>query len=371
MNPILYLFLILFWALGFVFLWRIPFPKRIENHRLDPEKVSVVIPARNEEDSLGRLLRSLEDQTLHPAEIIVVDDHSEDGTVDVAKNSRCTILPSKELPPGWLGKPWACWQGAGAVKGEILLFLDADVFLTPDGFSKILAVFSRERQILSIQPYHRMERAYEQLSAFFNLVIMAGMNAFTPLGSKLRPSGSFGPSFMCLREDYFKLNGHERVRDAVLENLALGKAFVKEGYRVSCYGGKGSLEFRMYPKGLKSLVQGFGKAFGIGANATSILSLVMIVCWIFGGFSLTRHLIYSAAVGSEAAFIFLLCLNLAYTGQIYWMLLRIGNFRFVTALFFQIPLLFFVLVFMLSVAQTFILRRAQWKGRTVEPKKIS
>ena len=370
MNPILYIFLILFWAFGFVLLWRIPLANRGEKHRLDPEKVSVIIPARNEENKIGLLLRSLEDQTLHPGEIIIVDDHSEDGTVAVAKNSRCTIIPSKKLPPGWLGKPWACWQGAGEAQGETLLFLDADVFLTPDGFAKILAVFSRERQILSIQPYHRMERAYEQLSAFFNLVIMAGMNAFTPLGAKLRPSGAFGPSLMCLKKDYFTLNGHERVRDAVLENLALGKEFIKEGYNVSCYGGKGSLEFRMYPEGLGSLVQGFGKAFGIGANATSILSLVMIVCWIFGGFSLTRHLIHSAVVGNEAALIFFLGLDLAYAGQIYWMLLRIGNFRFATALFFQIPLLFFVLVFILSVAQTFIFRRARWKGRTVEPKKI-
>jgi 4,4'-diaponeurosporenoate glycosyltransferase len=127
----------------------------------------------------------------------------------------------------------------------------------------------------------------------------------------------------------------------------------------------------MYPDGLRSLIQGFGKAFGIGANATAFLSLLMIVCWVFGGVSVTRHLIQSAVMGNEAGFIFLLGLDLMYAGQIFWMLSRIGNFRYATALFFQIPLLFFVLVFIYSLAQTFIFRRARWKGRTVKPNKIS
>lgn len=301
-----------------------------------------------------------------PGETIVVDDHSEDETAAVAKKWGCTLIRSPNLPPGWLGKSWACWQGALAARGEILLFLDADIFLTHDGFAKILSAFSQNGDILSVQPYHRMKKLYEQLSAFFNIITMAGLNAFTPLGLKLKPAGAFGPCLMCPKEDYLRLNGHISVRGEILENMALGKAFIKKGYRVSCYGGKGSLEFRMYPEGIMPLGQGFAKTFGAGANATAFISLFMIVCWVFGEVSLTRHLFQAPIAGNDAHLFFLLILDLMYAGQIYWMLYRIGNFRYSTALFFQIPLLFFVLVFILSIVQTYIFRQVRWKGRTVK-----
>ena len=371
MHPIFYAFLVFCWALGFFLLWRIPFLKKNDRPRVDPESVSIIVPARNEEGNIARLLRSLENQTVHPGEIIVVDDHSEDGTASVATASGCTLIPSKAIPPGWLGKPWACWQGAQKAGGEFLLFLDADVFFKQDGMARIMATFSEDMDLMSIQPYHKMKKRYERLSAIFNMITMAGMNAFTPFGSKLRPAGAFGPSLMCRREDYFALGGHQRVRGEILENMALGRVFISEGHRVSCYGGKGSLQFRMYPEGLGSLVEGFGKGFGIGANAISILSLVMIVCWVFGGVSLTRHLIQSAVAGNEMGLLFFLLLDAVYVGQIHWMLSRIGNFGFSTAVFFQIPLLFFVLVFFLSIAQTFVLRRSRWKGRTVKHNKTT
>jgi 4,4'-diaponeurosporenoate glycosyltransferase len=371
MNLLFYAFLIFCWALGFFFLWRIPLLIKDDGLHLDPNSVSIIIPARNEAGNIARLLGSLEDQSLHPGEIIVVDDHSEDGTAAVAEKSGCTLIRSKGIPAGWLGKPWACWQGAQRAGGEFLLFLDADVFLTSDGIAKIMATFSEDKDLISIQPYHRMEKPYERLSAIFNMITMAGMNAFTAFGSKLKPAGAFGPSLMCRREDYFKLGGHERVHGEILENMALGRVFIKEGRRVSCYGGKGSLQFRMYPEGLRSLVQGFGKGFGIGANAISIVSLFMIVCWVFGGVSLTRHLIQSVVVGNETGLLLFLALDVMYVGQIHWMLSRIGNFGFSTAVVYQIPLLFFVLVFFLSIAQTFVFRRSRWKGRTVKPRKMT
>ena len=357
-------------GLRLFFLWKITLLKKNGSNHLDPVKVSIIIPARNEEDTLVRLLRSLEGQTVRPGEVIVVNDHSDDGTAALAERSGCRLIHSKAVPAGWLGKPWACWQGAQAAEGEFLLFLDADIFFSPDGFAKIVATFSEDKDVISIQPFHRMEKRYERLSAIFNIIIMAGMNAFTPLGSKLRPSGAFGPSLMCRRKDYISLGGHERARGQILENMALGRTFIKAGLRVSCYGGMGSLEFRMYPEGLRSLIQGFGKGFGIGANAISIVSLVIIVCWVFGGVSLTRHLIQSAILGNETGLLFFLALDLLYAGQIYWMLSRIGNFGVLTAVLFQIPLLFFVLVFFPSLFQAFVFRRASWKGRTVKPKKM-
>ena len=71
------------------------------------------------------------------------------------------------------------------------------------------------------------------------------------------------------------------------------KAFTRAGYKVRCYGGKGTLSFGMYPGGFGSLVEGFSKGFVSGARAISVASLILTVCWVTGGVSLTRHLAHA------------------------------------------------------------------------------
>jgi 4,4'-diaponeurosporenoate glycosyltransferase len=366
MTP--YLFF-LFWLFGFGFLWRIPYLKNDESLAMGSSKISILVPARNEERTLVKLLTSLKHQTLKPFEIIVIDDQSEDATAEVARREGCTVMISKDLPAGWAGKPWACWQGANQATGDIFLFLDADTFLEPDGLSRIVSTYLRKGGLLSIQPFHRMKRNYERLSAVFNIIAMAGMNAFTLLGSKLKPTGAFGPCMVCSREDYFLVGGHEKARGEVLESLAIGKEFLKASREVRCYGGKGSILFRMYPDGLQSLVEGFSKGFGTGANATSVASLLMIVCWVFGGVGVTRHLIQSAILGNPMDLLGWTVLDILYIFQIHWMLFRIGNFGFSTALLFQIPLLFFVIVFAYSILRIFLVQKVRWKGRDIKPVK--
>ena len=179
-----------------------------------------------------------------------------------------------------------------------------------------------------------------------------------------------GPASCVVRDRYFEIGGHEIVKNEILENMAMGKAFIDAGYDVHCYGGKGTISFRMYPEGFRSLVEGFSKGFGIGANAISLIVLMMIVCWIFGGVSLTRHLIQSFFSGNVNDTMPWIVLDLLYAAQIHWMLVRIGNFGILTAIFFQIPLLFFVLVFALSVLNTFIIKKARWKGRILNTERV-
>jgi 4,4'-diaponeurosporenoate glycosyltransferase len=371
MTPLKLFVLLCFWLLGFIFLWRIPNPRKCDQPNSAPAEVSIIIPARNEEKTLAILIDSLKHQTLKPLEIIVVDDHSEDSTAAIAAAADCVVLRSQNLPEGWVGKPWACWQGANKATGDILLFLDADTFLEPDGLSRILYEYREKKGLVSIQPFHRMEEAYERLSAFFNIVTIGGMNAFTLAGDKLRPLGAFGPCMVCSREDYFAVSGHShaRVRGAILESLALGKEFLRAKVKVHCYGGKGSLSFRMYPAGLSSLIEGFSKGFGSGANAMPIGSLLMMVCWIFGCFSVTRHLIQAAILGNITDLFASAFLDGLLVLQIHWMLMRIGNFGFLSALLFQIPLVFFLYVFTLSLVRIFFKRKVPWKGRIVSTPK--
>ena len=358
-------FILLFWFFGFVFLWKIPSLKKTKDKQPSDPQLSVIVPARNEEKNLARLLESIAHQVLKPDEVIVVDDQSEDATARVGERYGCKVIRSGELPEGWQGKPWACWQGANAAVNDILLFLDADTCLEPEAISTLLSNFRDKEGLLTAQPYHTVKKTYERLSAIFNIIVLAGMNAFTPFRSKIKPAGAFGPCIMCRKDRYFEVGGHEVAKGEILENMTMGKAFIGAGYDVHCYGGKGTISFRMYPDGFRSMVEGFSKGFGIGANAISLGVLLLIVCWIFGGVSLTRHLMQCFLTGNLNDIIPWIALDILYAAQIHWMLVRIGNFGILTAILFQIPLLFFVLVFALSILKTFIIRKARWKGRMI------
>jgi hypothetical protein len=137
-----------------------------------------------------------------------------------------------------------------------LVFLDADTSMQPDGLLKIMGAYTEKKGIVSVQPYHTMKKTYEELSAIFNIIVMAGLNAFTILGEKVKPSGVFGPCLVIGKDDYFTFGGHKKVKATVLEDIAIGQLYKKEDFVIRCYGGKGTISFRMYPHGIAQLIEG-------------------------------------------------------------------------------------------------------------------
>lgn len=357
---------ILLWFLGFVFFYRVPICNNRGANNITRPTISIVVPARNEEMNIPNLLRSLKGQIKAGDEILVVDDHSEDNTAAVAEGEGATVIKSKEMPLGWTGKTWACNQGAQEAKGRILLFLDADTVVEDGGLGRIIDCYSKIYGVLSIQPYHKMRKLYEQLSAFLNLVLMAAMGSFTIFGRIFKPIGLFGPVIALDRRLYFERGGFERVRGEILEDLAFGNEFKKKGVELYCHGGRNTVSFRMYPGGIRQLITGWSKGFAMGAVKTSIPVLIMIIAWITGGIGTMRHLI-QAAITTDVSLVTLWgMLYIAFVMQLYWMLYRIGNFEPYTALLFPIPLLFFVIVFAYSFAIIFIRRNVNWKGRILK-----
>jgi len=158
------------------------------------------------------------------------------------------------------------------------------------------------------------------------------------------------------------------VKGEILEDLAFGTEFKKQGVNLYCYGGRRTVSFRMYPGSISQLIAGWSKGFAMGAVKTSIPVLIMIIAWITGAIGTTRHLI-QAVIATDISLVTLWgLLYIAYAIQIYWMLYRIGNFKPYTALLFPIPLLFFLIVFTYSFLIIFIRRNVSWKGRTIEIK---
>jgi len=331
---------------------------------LTADGVSVIIPARDEAANLPHLLASLAGQDPAPTEIIVVDDGSTDGTGEVARDLGATVVESLPLPEGWTGKSWACAQGADAASGETLVFLDADTRLLPGGLAAILSALRRHGGVLSVQPYHRMERVYERLSAVFNVISVMGVGIATP-GRSGVARGAFGPCLACAADDYARVGGHGAVADEILEDLALGRVFAESGLPVRGAGGRGTIEYRMYPDGPGQLVEGWSKNMASGSASVGVVRLVATILWVSGAAASSVDLVsWLAGSGSNAtAGVWLVWA--AFALQFGVMLRQLGNFGVWVALLYPLAFAAFVLVFVDSLWLTVVRRRVRWRGRTV------
>ncbi|EXJ14067.1 glycosyltransferase [Imhoffiella purpurea] len=358
------LWLLLPWSLAFVFLGRMRLCPPVSSD-VAPVRVSVVVPARNEFHRLSPLLDSMSRQEYPDCELIVVDDNSTDGTAGLARSAGATVISVTELEHGWLGKPHACWVGAQRASGDLLVFLDADTELEPGGLKRIVATHARHGGLVSVQPYHRMKRPYERLSALFFIIMMGSIRSFTLAGDAVRPNGSFGPCMVCSREDYFRTGGHSLVRSEIIDDVALSREMGRRGIETHNFIGRGTISFRMYPHGLGDLIEGWTKNFARGAMHTDLLILVMMVAWIsssFATFDAARAFFFED--GSTWGIPGLIAYT-AYVAQIWWLLRRLGNFGLTIALTYPVSLLFFTWVFVRSLYLTLVRNSVRWKGRVI------
>jgi len=344
------------WILGWLLCIRLPrLPEAAADH---PPSFSVLIPARNEEITLPHLLAALERQSLRPLEVIVIDDHSSDGTAACARLAGVQVVQPPPLPVGWCGKTWALHHGSRHSRGELLVFLDADTEPGPQFLQRIVAAQQQLGGLVSVQPFHRTEKAYEQLSLLFNLV---GLMA-VPLGE--RAQVAFGPAMATSRRDYEQVGGHAAVAGKVVEDWFLAHVYEAAGLPVSAYIGQGQIAYRMYPGGLGDLVVGFDKNFATAAGEVRWPRMLAVLLWLSGLFwiawALPASLLGWPLVGNPDPL-----LNLAIYGafalQLFLLSRQVGRFGWIN-LIFPVPVLFFLAVFLLAIVN---LERGSvsWKGR--------
>lgn len=344
------------WALGWVLLWRVPVPGRAEAGTARPA-VSVVVPARDEAANLPVLLGSLVSQLGSGDEVLVVDDHSCDGTGEVALAAGARVLAAPALPEGWAGKQWACHTGASAATNGVLVFLDADTRLEPGGLDRIVGLAARGG-LTSIQPFHLVPRWQERLAAFFNIVGMMGTAACTPLGTRIQPRGAFGPCLASTAADYRASGGHEAARASVLDDVAIARAYRRAGITVRVLGGRGTISFRMYPRGLRDLVAGFTKNMASAAIAVRPPAAVAVAGWLA---ACAAPLVLAGRVPGPVA----VACYVAVVLQLVVHLRRLGTFGPVVALAYPVALAVFLAVFARSLVVTYLVGRVSWKGRSV------
>ncbi|MDQ6422413.1 glycosyltransferase [Paenibacillus sp. LHD-117] len=323
-------------------------------------RLSVIIPARNEESNLPYLLGSLQVQSIDGMDIIVVDDHSEDRTRAIAESFGVRVIASPPLPLGWTGKNWAVANGYAAATGDLLVFLDADVRLAPDALPSLLAARERSEGVISVVPYHHAERFYEKLALIPNLL---GLYAFTSPMERTNPAqGLYGACIVATREDYEKAGGHESVKGELLDDLNLGARFREAGIPVRNYIGFGMVSFRMYPGGIRSEVEGFSKGAVLSTGKLSTKTTLPVAVWLIG------------LIASESAPFFigtdwalpLAIAYLIYTVQIYYYGRYAGRFgRWLPALH-PLSTAFFLFIMLYSIFQVVFFGRVAWKGRKVK-----
>lgn len=355
---------LLLWWCGTYLLWHIPLCSGVRDAEA-AEGLTVIIPARNEEHNLPKLLQSLVPQLTCSDKILVINDHSVDATAVVARDNGATVLQSTDRPEGWTGKTWACWQGAQAAETELLLFVDADTWFANGALGRIVATRQQHGGLVSVQPFHCLRKPYERLSMLFNLMVMIGVDAFSMRARRRPPGGSFGPCLLCSRKDYFTVGGHKAVRKTVLENLALGPLFQKEGISVSCFGGRDTLFYRMYPHGFHELIEGWTKGFATGAANTPPVIMVLTVGWITGAFIAAISLGVSFCSMSIPIPVVAIIVYMLYCIQLYWMVRRIGDFGMIASVLFPVHLLFFAWLYLRSFIAIFIRKKIRWKGRDI------
>jgi 4,4'-diaponeurosporenoate glycosyltransferase len=342
------------WTIGWVLLWRVPTPGPAPAR---DRALSVIVPARDEAANLPHLLASLVPQLGPGDEVLVVDDHSQDATAEVAAAGGATVVPAAPLPAGWAGKQWACHTGAEVAGNGLLVFLDADTRIAPGGLARIAAVGAGPG-LTSIQPYHLVPRWPERLAAFFNIVGMMGSLVCTPLGRRLRPRGVFGPCLVTPTDDYRLAGGHAAARAGVLDDVALAAAYRRAGLPVRVYGGRGTIDFRMYPGGLPELVGGFTKNMAAGALAVRPPAAVAVGGWVA---ACAAPLVLALRLPGPLAGV---C-YLAVAVQVAVHLRRLGSFGPVVALAYPVALVVFLAVFVRSLLATYGQGRVSWKGRSL------
>jgi hypothetical protein len=261
------------------------------------ERVTVLVPARDEADRIGECLASVQSalDTVPAGRVLVLDDQSTDDTAEVVRRAaladpRVQLLTGAVPPPGWLGKPWACQQLAdaalavdtpsGELSAGVLVFVDADVRLAPHGLSAAVHLL-RSSGLAMVCPYPRQE-AVTWAERLVQPLLQWSWLTTLPLGlaeRSSRPSlaAANGQLLVIDAATYAALDGHAAVRGEVLDDLALLRAVKRAGSRAAIADGTCLATCRMYD-GWPALREGYAKslwsAFGSRSGAAGALLLL-------------------------------------------------------------------------------------------------
>lgn len=333
-------------------------------------RVSIIVPARNEERAIEASLRAHLAQDYPDFELVLVDDQSSDRTGEIARaiaDPRLRVIAGEAPPPGWLGKPWAHHQGSLAASGALLLFVDADVIYAPAALSSAVAELRRsDAGLLSLMPRVEMRGFWEHilmpniaLAAFAFLPTAVVNHVRAP---KLAIGG--GTGILIRRDVYDAAGGHATIRNAVIDDISLARIGARHG-RIRVVVAGDFVAVRMY-HGLREIVEGFTKNFYFVIGANPLIAAAVIVVstvvhlgpWLWAGAFALGHRDPATILGA-AAFVWI-----HLTRLLVYVPLRYG---IANALLGHLPMVAgWVWIAIRSTWRVGIRRRLGWRGRTYD-----
>ena len=241
-------------------------------------RVSIVVPARNEEAKVEEALASLLRLDYPQYEVLAVDDRSTDATGEIMEgvaaahtgNPPLKVIHIHDLPAGWLGKPHAMWTAAQQAAGDWILFTDADVMFRPDCLRRALA-YAEETKAdhLVVFPSYRVQGVGEAMMlAGFSLLFVFGHRPWKVADTRADDFMGLGPFNLIRRHAYEAIGTFQALRMEVIEDMKLGKLVKQHGFAQRNVFGPGLLDWHW----------GHG-AFGLVGNLTKNLFALMQYRW--------------------------------------------------------------------------------------------
>jgi glycosyltransferase involved in cell wall biosynthesis len=233
-------------------------------------RVSIIVPARNEEEDIESSLRTLLDLDYDNYEVIAVNDRSTDRTGEImekladheAIHSRLRVIHHRELPAGWLGKTHAMWTATNQATGDWLLFTDADVLFKPDSLRRALAYAEAERaDHVVLFPQMIMKRPGEYMMiAFFQTMFVFGHRPWKVADPKTKDHMGVGAFNLIRRSAYEAVGTYEALRMEVLDDMKLGKVVKNAGFAQRNMFGADLISIR-WARGARGVVDNLTKNF--------------------------------------------------------------------------------------------------------------
>ena len=298
---------------NFLWLKKIPTKKYIPESKL----VSILIPARNEEDVIESTIKSIINQSYQNYELIILDDNSSDSTKSIIKkqakaNPKIELINGLSLPAGWLGKNWACHQLSEKAKGEYILFIDADTNL--DKFileDSVIALQKEKIDLLSLVPGRDTkliaDHAMKKIISWF-IVCWLPMKLAINLNAPFL-SATFGQFMLFKKSSFNGIGGFAAIKDNPVDDFQLGRNIKKNMFKWMLYDAAFRITTRTYNTN-KDLISGYSKnIFPAVGYSISIFLIIFLILISFVLGSTIPIILYALGILQNQQLI-LLCISL-------------------------------------------------------------